>query len=72
MCVQDTVVNKPGAKETPNITSSNSKTDSNLAVSTIATTVYTSSRETGPQEYSGGATHTTEIDTAIEKYVMDY
>lgn len=48
-------------------TSASAEAESEAGPSSIATTVYESSRTATRQEFAGGATHITEVDTAIEK-----
>ncbi len=39
--------------------------------SIITTTVYDSTRDIAPMSYAGDATHTSEIDTAADRYVYN-
>jgi ribosomal silencing factor RsfS len=67
--VDDTVVvpvtKKSSASDS--VVSTSGDAEPATSTSTIATTVYESSRTASRQEFAGGATYITEVDTAIEK-----
>lgn len=60
----DTTVVKTAAP--PRIPAAGSGSDEGPVA--VVSTVYSSTGDAMPHQYAGDATHTTEIDTAIEKY----
>lgn len=64
---EDTVVVRPSAPQGASTASTTTTVNSSDGASLSVAAIYSSSGDTWPQQYAGNATHTSEIDTAIEK-----